>query len=149
MPIEEAAATWPRPRADKGPRSDRRSIPSGQAYGLALRFNPKRKGLAAFDWVAMWRTSKGTGTRAFPLDAHGFAEALQGAATTILIETGYPVPAAELEIAGYKERRVNEYLREQALQEATALAALPSGPAAASGTPSACDTAAAWLFRTI
>lgn len=150
MPIDEAAASWPRPHADERPQSDRRSIPSGKAYGLALRYNPKRQGLAAFDWVAMWRTSSGTGSRSFGLDAHGFAEALQGAATTILLETGYPVPPAELEIAGYKERRVNEYLRNLALQEADASAAVSSAVgSAAPAAPGAGDSATTWPFRTL
>lgn len=86
-----------------------------------MSFNRKRLGLAAFQWVALWRTTAGPASRSFPLDAHGFAEALRGAATTILMETGMAVPEAELEIAGYKERRVNEYLRGLALRTANAV----------------------------
>nr|WP_145549818.1 hypothetical protein [Variovorax boronicumulans] len=97
----------------------------------------------------MWRTSKGTGSRAFPLDAHGFAEALQGAAVTILMETGYQVPAAELEIAGYKERRVDEYLRDQALQEVAVPASTQPAPASTPAVPGSGDGAAAWPFRAL
>lgn len=117
MPSDATTATARRPRA-AGPKSDPRSIPHGKAYNLALRFNAKQRGIAAFEWVAVWRTLGGQSTRAFPLVAHGFAEALRGAATTILLETGLPVPSDELEIASYKERRVNEYLRSLALLEA-------------------------------
>jgi hypothetical protein len=100
------------------PRSDTRTIPAGKAYRLALRFNKKRHGLAAFDWVAIWRTRTGLASRAFPLEAHGFDEALRGAATIVHLETGVEVPRDELSIEGYKSKRVNEYLRQLALQRA-------------------------------
>lgn len=107
------------------PRSDPQAIPRGKEYNLALHFNKRRPGIAAFAWVAVWRVSRGQASRAFPLDAHGFVEALRGAVTTIKLETGTAVPEDELEIAGYKERRVNEYLRLLALRQATAMAAMP------------------------
>ncbi|PZP99181.1 MAG: hypothetical protein DI587_11010 [Variovorax paradoxus] len=122
MPSEANAATSQPPHLDQSPRSDPQSIPPGKDYQLALRFNKRRYGIAAFDWVALWHGSRKPDSRAFPLEAHGFAEALRGAATTILLETGMVVPEAELEMASYKERRVNDYLRQLALQEARAAA---------------------------
>lgn len=122
MPVEKPAADRSKPLGDGLPRSDPQAIPRGKEYNLALHFNKRRPGIAAFSWVAVWRVSRGQASRAFPLDAHGFAEALQGAATTIMLETGTAVPEDELEIAGYKERRVNEYLRLLALRRATATA---------------------------
>jgi hypothetical protein len=117
MPLEATLISRLKLPDGKQPPSDPLSIPRGREYQLALRFNRRRPGLAAFDWVAVWRTSRGQDARAFPLDAHGFDEALQGAATTVLLETGYPVPKDEMELASYKVRRVNEYLRFLALQE--------------------------------
>lgn len=127
MPSEANAASQPPqpPHLDQSPRSDPQSIPPGKDYQLALRFNKRRYGIAAFDWVALWHGSRKSDSRAFPLEAHGFAEALRGAATTILLETGMVVPEAELEIASYKEHRVNDYLRQLALQEARAAATGP------------------------
>lgn len=123
MPTEHGTHAAPQLQdAENAPKSDPRGIPRGSEYCLALNFNKKRPGLAAFSWVAVWRGYRGVQSRSFPLDAHGFAEALRGAATTILLETGYSVPASELEIASYKERRVNEYLRSLALQQADAKA---------------------------
>lgn len=120
----EATTTLPATvAAEDCPRSEPVSIPRGKEYNLVLRFNKKRRGVAAFDWVAVWRTSRGQSSRAFPLDALGFEEALQGAATTVLIETGLPVPSDELEMASYKKRRVNEYVRKIALQAADELTA--------------------------
>lgn len=144
MPSYATTATARRPRAVRA-KSDPRSIPHGKAYNLALRFNAKQRGIAAFEWVAVWRTFGGQSTRAFPLVAHGFAEALRGAATTILLETGLPVPSDELEIASYKEQRVNEYLRSLALFEA-------EEPTPASSNVEHVDTVAdgsnaAWPFR--
>ncbi|WP_156472957.1 hypothetical protein [Pseudorhodoferax sp. Leaf265] len=114
--MESTLASKLRLPAGEQPQSDPLSIPRGREYCLALRFNSRRPGIAAFDWIAVWRTSRGQDARAFPLDAHGFDEALRGAAATILLETGLPVPQDELEIASYKVRRVNEYLRFLALQ---------------------------------
>lgn len=145
MPSDATTATARRPRA-VGPKSDPRSIPHGKAYNLALRFNAKQRGIAAFEWVAVWRTFGGQSTRAFPLVAHGFAEALRGAATLILLETGLPVPPVELEIASYKERRVNEYLRSLALAEAAQAA--PAAPKAPETNPIAEGPDTAWPFRT-
>lgn len=102
------------------PQSDPRAIPRDKDYTLALCFNRRRPGIAAFEWVAVWRTARGPAFRSFPLDAHGFAEALQGAVTTIRMETGITVPKDEHEIVGYKERRMNEYLRNMGLAEAGA-----------------------------
>lgn len=59
------------------------------------------------------------------MDAHGFAEALRGAVTTILTQIGVAVPKDELEIAGFKERRVNQYLRFLALSELDRPASAP------------------------
>lgn len=125
MPVEKPTAHRSKPFDDGMPRSDPQAIPPGKEYNLALHFNKRRPGIAAFSWVAVWRASSGQASRAFPLDAHGFDEALQGAATTIMLETGTAVPEDELEIAGYKERRVKEYLRLLALRQATAMAATP------------------------
>lgn len=111
------------------PRSDARTLPAGKDYHLALRFNGKRRGLAAFDWVAIWRGRRGVASRAFPLDALGFHEALRGAVATVRFETGVSVPPTELEIAKFKERRVVEHLRELALAEAE----LAASTAASSG----------------
>lgn len=127
MPFQATARSLGNALPDGIPPSDGRAIPSGKSYCLALRFNAKRRGIAAFSWVAVWRGLRGTESVAFPLDAYGFAEALRGAATTILMETGLAVPDAELDIASYKERRVNEYLRTVALQEADAIVARNGG----------------------
>lgn len=123
-------------------RSDSQVIARGREYVLALRFSRKRRGLGAFDWVAVWRTPRGRDSRAFPPEAHGFAEALQGAATTILIETGMAVPKDELEIASYKERRVTEYLRREALQEVTEAETASARPNPSARWP---GPASAWL----
>lgn len=97
----------------QAPRSDPLSLPREQAYAICLRFRPKRPGIAAFDWVAVWHGETGRERRSFPLDAHGFEEALQGAATTVLMETGIAVPPAELERAALKEHRVLAYIDER------------------------------------
>lgn len=125
MSTEHPAALRPRLRVVAGPPSDPRTVPAGKVYALALRFNGKRRGLAAFDWVAVWHGGAGPGSRAFPLEAHGFAEALRGAVATVLMETGLVVTPDELETAARKERRVKRFLREQALDEIDQKAELP------------------------
>lgn len=92
------------------PRSDPLALPREKPYAIGLRFRPKRIGIGAFDWVAVWHGVSGRERRAFPLEAHGFEEALQGAAATILMETGRAVPEEELQLAAIKEQRVLAYL---------------------------------------
>lgn len=92
------------------PRSDPLALPREKAYAIGLRFRPKRIGIAAFDWVAVWHGETGRQRRAFPLEAHGFEEALLGAAATILMETGRAIPQEEMELAAIKEQRVLAYL---------------------------------------
>ncbi len=94
------------------PRSDPLSLPREKAYAICLRFRPKRPGIAAFDWVAVWHGKTGRERRSFPLEAYGFEEALQGAATTVLMETGIAIPPFELECAATKEHRVVAYIGE-------------------------------------
>lgn len=117
------------------PRSDPRTVPHGKVYALALRFNGRRRGLAAFDWVAVWHGGAGPGSRGFPLEAHGFAEALRGAAVTIQMETGIVVSPDDLEVAESKVRRVNKYLRALWLRDAEQAALRPPAAAAPGAGP--------------